>query len=152
MTIFGSIAKSLGGSVTSIAKVTPVSALPRPTAVVSPPRASVPTEAIPTKPVDITPTDAIPSTSISTPSSKIGTAVVGLGGVGLAGASIIPMLLNSSVVSGAIAGATQVGGIAVIADTVGEVATTLINSITDNPVNMSISAGAVVAVLYLLYR
>ena len=71
-----------------------------------------------------------------------------MGGLGLAGASLIPMLLNSSVVSGAIAGATQVGGIAVIADTVGEI----FAGITDSPVNLTISAGAVVAVLYLLYR
>ena len=78
--------------------------------------------------------------------------MVAVGGLGLAGASLIPMLLNSSVVSGAIAGATQVGGIAVIADTVAEITTTLISSITDSPVNMAISGGAVVAVLYLLYR
>jgi hypothetical protein len=62
------------------------------------------------------------------------------------------MLLNSSAVTGAIAGASQVGGLAVIADQVGEVANNLIARVTESPVNMSITGVTVAAVLYLLFK
>ena len=153
MTIFSSLAKSIGGSSTSISKAIPISSLPKPSSVVPPVRASVPNPElnVPIKSIDETPIPDAPSTKPSV-GSKVGTAVIGVGGLGLAGAGIIPMLLNSSAVTGAISGASNIGIASVLGDDIAGVANNLVDDITSSPLNMALTVGAIGAVVYLLYR
>lgn len=104
-----------------------------------------------TRPIDTTPAPGVTPapTAPGRTGNGLATGVVGVAGIG---AAFLPMLLNSPALSGAINGATQVGTVAVIADTIKDVAGPLISSITDSPVNMGIFAVAGGAVLYLLFK
>jgi hypothetical protein len=72
-------------------------------------------------------------------------------GAGVVGASLLPTLLNSSVIQGAIGTAGQVGSLAVVADGAKEVANNLVNSITENPINMAFAVGGVALVAWVVY-
>lgn len=152
MTIFGSITKSLAGSTTSVSKALPLSALPSPSAIPTPPRAIVPSPS-PLKNVEVNakPVEP-PATKPSEPKPSSGGGGTAMVGLGIAGASLLPTLLNSSVVQSAVSGATQVGSVAVVADQVAGVANNLVDSITGDPVNMALFGVGTVAVLYLLWR
>lgn len=142
MTIFSSIGRSLGGNVTSVTKAVPLSSLPTP----KPPHIT-PSVPKPIRAIDETPTVKPEATKPSTP----GNAGVAVAGIGLVGASIIPTILNSSAVSNAIMGASQVGTAAVLGDQISGVVNNLVDGVTENPVNMAIVAVVIAGSIYLLY-
>ena len=151
MTIFSTIAKSIAGNATTVSKSVPIGSVSTP----SIPRtgASVPISApikvdVNANPVDLPNTKPIDPAKPATSGSS-GTALLG---VGIAGASLLPTLLNSSVVQGAIASGAQVGSIAIVADKVSEVANNLVTGITESPINMALFAVGTVAVLYFVMR
>jgi hypothetical protein len=79
--------------------------------------------------------------------------LVAAGGIALGGLGfILPSLLNSSAVTGAVAGAAQVGTAAVLGNDAKDVLNNLISGITSSPENMAMAAGAGVVVLFLLFR
>ena len=149
MTIFSSIGRSIGGNVTSVTKAVPVSSLPTPKPSSAPIKASVPSKALPVSAIGDTPNIKPDATKPVEPakSGGAGTAIMGAGMIGM---SILPTLLNSSVVQSAVSGATQLGTVAVVGDQIAGVANNLVDSVTSNPLNLLIVAGAVAAGLYLV--
>ena len=94
--------------------------------------------------------EAKPVETIDKPSSGSGVAVAG---IGLAGAGILlPSILNSSAVTGAISGAAQVGTAAVLGNDAKDVLNGLVSSVTSSPENMVIFGSGVALVIYLLIR
>ena len=71
-----------------------------------------------------------------------------LGGLGF----ILPTILNSSAVSGAIAGGAQVGTAVVLGNDVKDVLNGLFSGITSSPENMAIAAAGSVVLIYLLLK
>lgn len=74
----------------------------------------------------------------------LGAAGVGVGAIGF----ILPSILNSSAVTGAIAGAAQLGSTAII----GNDLSGMLTGLESNPVNLAIAATAAAGLLYLLFR
>ena len=96
--------------------------------------------------------EAKPVETIDKPSSGSGSGVA-VAGIGLAGAGILlPSILNSSAVTGAISGAAQVGTAAVLGNDAKDVLNGLVSSITSSPENMVIFGSGVALVIYLLIR
>ena len=87
------------------------------------------------------------------PASGGSGGLVAAGGVALGGLGfILPSILNSSAVTGAVAGAGQVGTAAVLGNDAKDVLNNLFSGITSSPENMAIAAGAATVVLFLLFR
>lgn len=96
---------------------------------------------------------AKPIEPIEAPKASGGGTGVAVAGIGLAGAGfILPSILNSSAVTGAISGATQVGTVAVLASDAKDVLNGLVSSVTSSPENMLIFGAGTVLVVYLLLR
>jgi hypothetical protein len=147
MSIFSSLAKNVGGGATQVAKAVPLNSLPVPkpgTITPSPP----PIKAI--DDVNVKPIDP-PSTKPVDPAKPSGGATTAVLGAGVVGASLLPTLLNSSVIQEAIGTAGQVGSLAVVADGAKEVANNLVNSITENPINMAFAVGGVALVAWVVW-
>ena len=149
MTIFSSIGRSIGGNVTSVTKAVPVSSLPTPKPSSAPIKATVPSESLPVSAIG-DPPNIKPDATKPVEPAKSGGAGTAIMGAGMIGMSILPTLLNSSVVQSAVSGATQLGTVAVVGDQIAGVANNLVDSITSNPLNLLIVAGAVAAGLYLV--
>ena len=149
MPIFSSIGRSLGGNLTSATKAVPLSSLPTPKPSSAPIKATIPSKATTPSVVADPPTIKPEATKPIEPgkSGGAGTAILGAGMVGM---SILPTLLNSSVIQSAVSGATQLGTVAVIGDQIAGVANNLVDNVTSNPLNLLIVAGAVAAGLYLV--
>ena len=144
-----SVGKALSGSATGVVKSTPTSSLTKPLTSVPPVSPAAPKVSVPEAPTKIT--DAVEITPVKPASSTTSSVGLGIGAVGL-GAGFLPMILNSSAVSGAITGAAQLGTVGLIADQVGGVANNLIDSVTGDPVNMAIAALVVGGLLYATLR
>ena len=115
------------------------------------------------KPVTVRPTEIpevpeVPSlpTKIADPivvkptggSGAVGAAGVALGGVGF----ILPSILNSNAVTGAIAGAAQIGTASVLGNDAAGVANNLISAVTATPADTAVFLAAIGSGLYLLIR
>ena len=102
---------------------------------------------IPTEPMAPIEPKATPPVKPAGSSGTIGAAAgAGIGGVGLGFA--LPTFLNSSAVSSAINAAAGAATVATLGDDVKDI----LGGITSSPVNMTITAAAAVAVLYLVFR
>lgn len=107
------------------------------------------------EPTSVKPVEPVkPRTTTTTPTKPIASgATVGALGLGVGGLGfVLPSILNSSAVSSAISGASQIGVASVVGDQVAGVANNLIDDVTSNPLNMGLATAGGVALLYLLFR
>ena len=149
MTILGSIGRSLGGNLTSVTKAVPVSSLPTPKVPTTPLKATIPSKATPGAVLGDPPNVKTEATKTTDPKAGgSGTAILGAGMVGM---SILPTLLNSSVIQSAVSGATELGTASIVGNQIAGVANNLVDNVTSNPLNLFIVAGAVAGTLYLIY-
>ena len=104
----------------------------------------------PEPPIDAPPKDgpAAPTKPTGSSGGLVAGAGVALGGLGF----ILPTILNSSAVSGAIAGGAQVGTAVVLGNDVKDVLNGLFSGITSSPENMAIAAAGSVVLIYLLLK